>query len=151
MKTLVIVRHSYALPGYAAGVNSDEERPLSNEGREKAAVTAARLSQLNIQPELILTSPLLRAEQTAEILAETLCAPVEKSFELNGLKDERDVCAFLRELLERADCIVAVGHNPNVTYVTHCLAGQVRTFLPGSFAVINMDDPQEPKLTYFGE
>ncbi len=151
MKTLVIVRHAHALPGYAAGVNSDAERPLSSEGMEKASVTAARLLQLGIKPGLIITSPLLRAEQTAGILAQTLGAPVETSFELNGLKDERDVCDFLQEQLLRTDCVAAVGHNPNVTYVTHCLAGQVRTFLPGSFAVINMDNPQEPQLTYFGE
>ncbi len=151
MKTLVIVRHAHALPGYEAGVNSDAERPLSAEGREKASVTAARLNQLGITPGLIITSPLLRAEQTACILAETLCAPVEKSFELNGLKDEQDVCDFLRGQLNRTDCELAVGHNPNVTYVTHLLAGQVRTFLPGSFAVINLDNPAAPQLTYFGE
>lgn len=151
MKTLVIVRHAHALPGYEAGVNSDAQRPLSQEGRGKAALTAARLNQLGITPGLIITSPLLRAGQTADILAETLCAPVEKSFELNGLKDEQDVCDFLKEQLEHADCVLAVGHNPNVTYVTHLLAGQVRTFWPGSFAVIDMTVPDRPQLTYFGE
>ncbi len=45
MKTLIIVRHAHALPGYEAGVNSDAMRPLSVEGREKASVTAARLQQ----------------------------------------------------------------------------------------------------------
>lgn len=151
MKTLIIVRHAHALPAYEAGVNSDDRRPLSAAGKEKAAITAARLQHLGIKPTLIITSPLLRAEQTACILAETLHAPVEKSFELNGLKDERDVCGFLQEQLARTDCVLAVGHNPNVTYVTHALTGQVRTFLPASFAVINMDDCQHPQLTYFGE
>lgn len=151
MKSLIIVRHAYALPAYEAGVNSDAARPLSTEGREKASVTAARLHQLNIKPGAIITSPLLRAEQTACILAEILRSPVEKAFELNGLKDEQDVCDFLKEQLTRTDCILAVGHNPNVTYVTHALTGQVRTFLPGSFAVINMDDFTHPQLTYFGE
>ena len=151
MKTLVIVRHAHALPGYEAGVNSDAERPLSQEGRKKAALTAARLNQLGIKPARVFSSPLLRAHQTAAILAETLPAPVEEASELNGLKDEQDVCDFLREQLEHADCILAVGHNPNVTYVTHLLAGQVRTFYPGSFAVINMDNLAAPQLTYFGE
>lgn len=151
MKTLVIVRHAHALPGYAAGVNSDAERPLSQEGRKKAALTAARLDQLGLKPGLIVTSPLLRAHQTAAILADTLPAPIEEAAELNGLKDEQDVCEFLKEQLEHADCVLAVGHNPNVTYVTHLLAGQVRTFYPGSFAVINMTVPSHPQLTYFGE
>lgn len=151
MKTLIIVRHAHALPAYEAGVNSDDQRPLSAEGREKASVTAARLMHLGIQPGLILTSPLVRAEQTARILAETVRSPVEKAFELNGLKDEQDVCDFLKEQLAHTDCILAVGHNPNVTYVAHALTGQVRTFLPGSFAVINMDDFTRPQLTYFGE
>lgn len=151
MKTLIIVRHAHALPAYEAGVNSDAQRPLSLEGREKASVTAARLQQQNIKPGLIITSPLLRAEQTACILAEILGAPIEKSFELNGLKDEQEVCDFLKEQLAHTDCVLAVGHNPNVTYVTHALTGQVRTFLPGSFAIINMDNFAHPQLTYFGE
>lgn len=151
MKTLIIVRHAHALPAYEAGVNSDALRPLCAEGQEKAALTAARLKQLGIQPTLILTSPLLRAGQTARILANTLGSPVEQVSELNGLKDEQDVCGFLQEQLAGTHCILAVGHNPNVTYVTHALTGQVRTFLPGSFAVINIDDAQHPQLTYFGE
>lgn len=150
MKTLVIVRHAHALPAYAAGVDSDEQRPLSNEGREKAALTATRLNTLGIKPARLLSSPLLRAKQTAAVLAEALHAPVEEAAELNGLKDEQDVCDFLREQMEHADCILAVGHNPNVTYLTHLLAGQVRTFLPGSFAVIDMTGAF-PRLTYFGE
>lgn len=151
MKTLIIVRHAHALPAYEAGVNSDALRPLCAEGQEKAALTAARLKQQGIQPALIITSPLLRAEQTARILAKTLGAPVEQACELNGLKDEQDVCDFLQEQLAGTDCILAVGHNPNVTYVTHALTGQVRTFLPGSFAVIDMSDPARAQLTYFGE
>ena len=150
MKTLVIVRHAHALPAYAAGVDSDAQRPLSTEGREKALLTAERLNTLGIKPARILSSPLLRAKQTAAVLAEVLHAPVEEAAELNGLKDEQDVCDFLREQMESADCILAVGHNPNVTYVTHLLAGQVRTFLPGSFAVIDMTGTS-PRLTYFGE
>lgn len=150
MKTLVIVRHAHALPAYAAGVDSDAQRPLSPEGRQKAALTAARLDSLGIKPARILASPLLRARQTAAVLAEALHAPVEEAAELNGLKDEQNVCDFLREQLEHADCILAVGHNPNVTYVTHLLSGQVRTFHPASFAVIDMTD-QSPQITYFGE
>lgn len=150
MKTLVIVRHAHALPAYVAGVDSDAQRPLSNEGRQKAALTAERLNTLGIKPARILSSPLLRAQQTAAVLAEVLHAPAEEAAELNGLKDEQDVCDFLREQMEHADCILAVGHNPNVTYVTHLLAGQVRTFYPASFAVLDMTGTS-PRLTYFGE
>ena len=45
MKTLVLIRHSYALSRYEAGVSCDELRPLSAQGREKAALTAQRLAQ----------------------------------------------------------------------------------------------------------
>lgn len=151
MKTLVIVRHSYALPGYLAGVQTDAERPLSDAGVEKARLTAARLQNAGLRPAVILTSPLLRAVQTAGILAETLHAPVEQAGELNGLKDEADVCDFLKERLKEADCVLAVGHNPNVTYVTHLLAKQVRMFQPGSFAVFDISDLDKPQLTFFGE
>jgi phosphohistidine phosphatase len=149
-KTLIIVRHAHALPGYVAKVNTDAERPLSEEGFEKARHTACELARQNIQPNLIVASPLLRAQQTAEVLAQTLKTPIQTATELNGLYEEEDVYGFLWEMLQTNDTVIAVGHNPNVSYLTHLLAKEVRPFSPGSFAIFTFTD-KTPKLVFFGE
>ena len=89
-KTLILVRHANALSCCAAGVMTDDLRPLSDEGKKKAVFTANRLSQLNLHPKKILTSPLLRAVQTSAILANALATPVTQVSELNGLLPEKN-------------------------------------------------------------
>src|SRR5436190_2456998 len=61
---LFLVRHADATPG-----NPDELRPLSEEGREQARELGEQLRRDGIAPEILLTSPLLRARQTGEALA----------------------------------------------------------------------------------
>ena len=51
---------------------SDDERPLTKRGKKEMHEVAAFLVRLKVQPDLILTSPLPRAAQTAEIAAEHL-------------------------------------------------------------------------------
>ena len=150
-KTLILVRHAHALPGYIAQVRTDGERPLSPEGTQKADLTAHRLAQLPYRPQLILTSPLLRAVQTAEILSGLLKAPVQPAVELNGLKPDQDVCDFLKEQLTHYDTVAAVSHNPSISYVTHLITGEVRPFAPGSFAVVEWEGNGPAQLVTFGE
>lgn len=151
MKTLILVRHANALSAYEAGVQTDEARPLSDEGLQKAAQTADRLAALHVCPQIIFASPLLRARQTADILARTLHAPVSVETILNGMYDEHAVRDFFTEQPAPYDIVLAVGHNPNISYVTALLTGQVYHFAPGSFAVIDMQDKNKPKILSFGE
>ena len=151
MKTLILVRHAQALSCIAAGVPSDELRPLSGEGRQKAAATALRLQALSLHPARILTSPLLRARQTAEILSRTFTCPVDTAEELDGFHPDKDVRDFLCNQLENTDVLLAVGHNPNISCVNHLLCGQMHAFRPGSFAVLNMENGKVPQFIVFGE
>lgn len=151
MKTLLLIRHAHALPAYEAGVPSDALRPLSEPGRQKAARTAKALAGKGLHPQIVFSSPLLRAVQTAEIIAQMFHAPLSKETVLNGLYDEKDVRDFLTEQFNTYDTIAAVGHNPNVSYLTHLLCAEVHSFMPGSFAWVDMTDPKAPRLTYFGE
>ena len=151
MKTLVLIRHAYALSALDAGVTTDELRPLSDAGRQKAALTAARLSRLNLQPDLILTSPLLRAVQTAQTVAATWQLPVEQVTELNGLLPETELADFLHKRLAHADTLVVVGHNPNMACLYPLLCREMRGFAPGSFAVLQGDGNGPWKTITFGE
>jgi phosphohistidine phosphatase len=61
----------------------DEERKLTKEGREKTEKVASRLLKLDLNFDLILTSPLVRAHEIAEILiAVGLCSQLEISHHL---------------------------------------------------------------------
>ncbi len=151
MKTLILIRHAHALAAYEARVSTDAERPLSDEGREKAAYTARSLAQRGLRPEVILTSPLLRAVQTADILAHTLQAPVSQETVLNGLHDEQTICEFLEEQLQHHEVLAAVGHNPNISAVSQLFCKQAHHFAPGSFAVLDFENPHHPKCIVFGE
>lgn len=151
MKTLILVRHAHALGALEAGVQKDALRPLSPQGLEKAAHTAKRLQNAGCRTERILHSPLLRAAQTADILSGALNAPLQPCAELNGMYDDQAVCDFLIQQMQEANCLVAVGHNPNIAVVLHLLTGQTRHFSPGSFAILDMQNAQEPQLMSFEE
>ena len=119
MKTLILVRHAHALGSFTSKVNSDAERPLSDQGREKAFKTAAAIELTGFKPEIILASPILRAMQTADILGKTLNVPVTPQEELNGYHSDRNVCQFLSAQMKDRECVLAVGHNPNISMVAH--------------------------------
>lgn len=66
---LLIVRHAIAVPHGTPGI-PDEERPLTDDGRRKFRRVARGMATLVRRPAALLTSPHLRARQTAELLAE---------------------------------------------------------------------------------
>lgn len=150
MKTLILVRHAHALNGFEARVNTDAARPLSETGRQQAAASADTLQKQKVQPDIIFTSPFLRAVQTAEIFSARLRAPVQTETLLNGFSSDEEVISFLGEQLAKHNTVLAVTHNPSITYITHALCGQTCAFSPACFAILNMDE-KTPKLIYFGE
>jgi phosphohistidine phosphatase len=115
---LIFFRHGLA--DWPDWPRPDDERPLTREGREETHKVASCLARLKIKPAKILTSPLPRALQTAEIAAEHLRAPIEvtkcltKSFTLHKLEEL---------LLGEPDCVMLVGHEPNFSRVIKALTG----------------------------
>lgn len=150
MKTLILIRHANALSSFEAKVQTDAERPLSDEGTQRAEQSAKQLQALDIKPDIILSSPLLRAKQTAQILQETLKADIRIETFLNGLYAEAEVMDCLKDILKEKNTVLAVGHNPNITYLTGLLTKKIFHFSPASFAVIDMTDEENPVLKNFG-
>lgn len=73
---LYLIRHGAAEPRDAPGVECDADRRLTEEGKKELKRIAEGLARVAEPPQIILTSPLIRAHQTAEI--------VRKAFELPG-------------------------------------------------------------------
>src|SRR5512132_755682 len=65
---LLLVRHATAVPRGTSGV-SDDERPLTPEGKTKFLAAARGLARIARRPDVLLASPLLRARVTTEIAA----------------------------------------------------------------------------------
>lgn len=114
---LLIIRHAIAVARGTPGI-PDEERPLTPEGEQRFRETAKGLARLVDRPDTLLTSPWLRAKQTAELAAAAWgrIEPKETSALAGGSFAEQ------AQVLDRypADATVAiVGHEP---YVSELLA-----------------------------
>ena len=110
-----IVRHAEAAPG-----EPDEDRRLTEEGREQARELGRRLAGEGVRPSALLTSPLVRARQTAAVLGEALGVQPESDQRLApGATAER-----LREAVRnRGETVITVGHQPDCGLIAAELTG----------------------------
>jgi phosphohistidine phosphatase len=111
---LYLVRHGIAITTDRAGM-ADDERPLAQEGIEKLNQSVPGLRSLGCTPEIILSSPLPRARQTAEILAGALevTAALEICPSLAPPVRREHVYKEIRRHGERAT-LMLVGHQPSL-------------------------------------
>ncbi len=114
---LVLVRHAIAeeRETFAESGASDDERPLTKDGRKRMRRAARGLRELLDDLDMIVTSPLVRAVQTAEIIAAEYDAVPPAP--LPSLGPGSDFGGFL-EWLKRMDdvqTLVAVGHEPHIS------------------------------------
>ena len=116
---VLIVRHAEA-----AGGEPDELRPLTAEGQEHARALGERLRADGFAPEAIVTSPLLRALQTATALG--LGEP-EVDDRLAPGASPADV---LGAASGRGDTVLVVGHQPDCGHAVFELAGLEVSFPP---------------------
>lgn len=115
---LLLLRHADA----SASAVTDDLRPLSDKGRQQAQRVARFCKEHNIQPEIILSSPFLRTEETAQILAEELGSElVLTAFLAAGMMP----FAAMEELRAslRFDCVMLVGHEPDLGALAGALLG----------------------------
>jgi phosphohistidine phosphatase len=108
-----LMRHGLAVSGDEAGIGTDSERPLSPKGIKQMRRAAKGLARLEIPFSSLLTSPLIRARQTAGIVAEALGLESELE-EISGLAPESSVEHLLFGLtrFQHRDHILLVGHQP---------------------------------------
>jgi phosphohistidine phosphatase len=117
---LYLVRHAAAVERTAA--ISEEKRYLTPEGRIFFRRTARTMLEKEIDPDLIITSPLLRAVQTADILAETLAfgGPLMVRDELQPGFAMPALLKLLKEF-ETVTDLVLVGHEPDLSGIAAAL------------------------------
>jgi phosphohistidine phosphatase len=142
---LLIVRHARAWP---AGTRSfsDDERPLTKDGAADFAKVARVLARIAPRPDVILTSPLLRARQTAEIARKSWKSRVrigeERALTQMGTSGIVRLLAGHR----RASLVMVVGHEPGVsTLLAHLVGAKSPSalgFKKGAAALVATSDPR---------
>jgi phosphohistidine phosphatase len=124
---LLLVRHAEAASG-----SPDELRPLTAEGRAQARSLGERLRSEGVDPSAILTSPLLRARETGELLAQELDAVTAVDERLApGATPER----VAEAAAERGGTVIAVAHQPDCSRIAAALTGEDEPAFPPAAAV----------------
>ena len=125
MRTLFLVRH--AKSSRDDPTLPDKERPLNERGLRDAPRMGERLAKHGVKPDLILSSPALRALATAEIIARKL------DYRGKDISvDERlyaaapdDVLEVIHELGDKPKRVMLFGHNPELTELAHQLSTKI--------------------------
>jgi phosphohistidine phosphatase len=99
------------------GFKTDADRPLTPKGRRQLRQIAAAMQSLDLRFNLILSSPYLRARQTAEIVAQSLKLKKRLAFsdELTPDGDPKALIRQLNELKPARKNIMLVGHEPRLS------------------------------------
>jgi phosphohistidine phosphatase len=127
-----LARHAHADPG-----DPDELRSLSGRGRDEARGLARQLAAHSTPPALVLTSPLLRARQTAEAIADATGSGLRVDDRLApGATGES-----LRAAVEGVETatVAVVGHQPDCSQIAVELTGADPGFPTGGVAEIALD------------
>ena len=130
---LYILRHGIATDPDVPGFAKDAERPLTPEGKRKLRQVADAMEALELSFDLILSSPYLRARQTAEVIAEALKERkrLELSDSLTPGGSPRKLVELLNHLQPSPESVLLVGHEPYLSSLISLLVSG-----DGGFAVV---------------
>src|SRR4029079_11387745 len=112
---IYFVRHASA-GEHLNNPKKDEKRPLDPDGIEQCGFIGRALAALNVQPDVIISSPLKRATQTAALIGNEI--GYESKLPLEAAVRPEDSFADFRRMLDRyakQEAIMVVGHNPSIT------------------------------------
>lgn len=122
MLRLTLVRHATA--SWDGSQARDFERPLDAGGRREAPVMALRARNLRRAPDLLVSSPAVRAISTARLFAERFGVPEADIVEEPRIYDASlpTLVDVLRSLPADASHVMVFGHNPGLSELSRWLA-----------------------------
>jgi len=141
MKTLFLLRHAKAENG--AADLSDFDRALNDRGRRESQAAGEYIKQQNQQLDLVLSSPALRARETAALALASARLENETRFDQRIYEASWQVLlTVLSEVEEPASSLMLVGHNPGLEDLLRTLTGRAEQMKPCTIASINLNIDQ---------
>jgi phosphohistidine phosphatase len=122
---LLIVRHAIAVEHGDPAFENDDDRPLTPEGIHKFRLAARGLKEVAPKLDRIVSSPLVRARQTAEILREVVSPhrKIDICEHLVPSGNHVELLAYVNRL--GAESVALVGHEPHLSsFTSHLLSGK---------------------------
>jgi len=122
MKILYLLRH--AKSSWNNPKLDDFERPLNKRGHYDAPLMGNLMEKLNILPDLIISSPAIRAAMTTRFIADPINYPLNKIHYNENIYDagESQLLDIIYSVNDSIKKLMLVGHNPSFTYFAHFLA-----------------------------
>lgn len=126
---LILIRHGIAIERDDSACPAEPERYLTGEGIERTREAMAGLRALGVKPDLVFSSPYVRAAQTARIAGEVLGFDPKKIVTTAALLPSGEPSDLFRELAKHAkDTVACFGHAPNLDEVIAEAVGARSTF-----------------------
>lgn len=119
---------------------ADFDRPLNERGSRTAPLIGAVMAERKLSPQLILTSPALRAKTTAEIVSESSGLKAELKFDERIYEaSPRSLSQVVAELPDDIESAMIVGHNPGIEGFIRYLTGRLEPMPTAALAIIDLN------------
>ena len=130
---LYVIRHATAQQLGKKNSFTDRKRALTADGRNKVREAAKGLRKLGVEVDLILTSPLVRAVETAEIFAAALKLEKKNISQTDNLEPGASASKLFAEIKKSAgvESIAIIGHQPDMSeLIVKIVQGKSKMSLP---------------------
>ncbi|UII24936.1 histidine phosphatase family protein [Fulvivirga maritima] len=116
-KTLFLIRHAKAMD--RQNNQSDSERELDSVGLQNATRMGMNMEHQNVRPDIIISSPALRAHTTASLIAEQIKYDTSKIHHNPEIYEAstRTLLQVINQFKNEWSNVILVGHNPSISYL----------------------------------
>ncbi|MEE9429680.1 MAG: histidine phosphatase family protein [Melioribacteraceae bacterium] len=130
MKQLILIRH--AKSSWSDYNITDIERPLNNRGKRDAPFMGELLFKKQIIPDIIYSSPAVRAFTTAKIIAQEVNYPTDKIIKKSEIYEASpgSLLQLVNSFSDEDKTVIMFGHNPGFTLLTNYLHNNFITNMP---------------------
>ena len=138
MKTLYLLRHAEA--SWNEQGLGDFDRPLNGRGQEAAPLVGRHLREKGLRVDLMVSSPAVRARQTAALVKESAGLSTELLYDERIYEaDAARLLEIVTQTAESADALMLVGHNPGMGELLALLTGEARPMQTAALACVALD------------
>ena len=119
--------------------DNDFDRRLNKKGILEAKIFSDKIFHLDIIPQMIITSPVIRALATAEIVADyhgLKQKMLKKNYLYNRLYTFKEIVKDIEDFDAEAHTVLIVGHNPTISYLLEQIESDTKGLLSTSSAVV---------------